>query len=219
MSLMKIARRRWVAGLVALVPISATFLPSTTVEAAESSVIAGASDGVAVGALHALMLMGDAGTAAAPWAVPPARYHDQRNVVAAAVAGRVGLDPDAMTMAWAVADLQHQRALLAGLSQLGVPYRKNTSQVGVGFDCSGLTTFAWGAAGFALARQSGTQIKQAAFRTLETAQAGDLMQYPGHVMMWLGVGRGVLQSPFPGRRVEVVLYRAGRSVKVGDPTG
>ena len=48
------------------------------------------------------------------------------------------------------------------MTQVGVPYRTNTSQEGVGFDCSGLTTYAWARAGVELFRQSGTQINEAA---------------------------------------------------------
>ena len=148
-----------------------------------------------------------------------ALYPAKRDLVAAAVASGLAIDPALMSAAWASADLEHQQAVLTGLTQLGVPYRRNTSTPGVGFDCSGLTTYAWAGAGVTLVRQSSAQIQAAASRTVETAQAGDLMQYPGHVMMWLGVGRAALQAPNPGRTVEVVLYRSGRRVRVGDPTG
>ena len=88
---------------------------------------------------------------------------------------------------------------MSALTQVGVPYRRNTSQAGVGFDCSGLTTYAWAQAGVGLTRQSGAQIKNAAARTRETAQAGDLAYYPGHVMMWLGVDSFIVHSPYTGR--------------------
>ena len=39
----------------------------------------------------------------------------------------------------------------SALTQVGVPYHRNTSKVGVGFDCSGLTTYAWGQSGVELA--------------------------------------------------------------------
>ena len=148
-----------------------------------------------------------------------ASYTSQRDAVAASVAARLMIDPSTLQHVWAAADAEHQEALLAGLTQLGVPYRRNTSKEGEGFDCSGLTTYAWGQAGFTLARQSSTQIRQAAPRTFETAQAGDLVQYPGHVMMWLGVGKSILHSPYSGRNVEVVTLSSKRSLKVGDPTG
>ncbi|MDP2291737.1 MAG: NlpC/P60 family protein [Actinomycetota bacterium] len=146
-------------------------------------------------------------------------YRSLRDQVATAAAGRVGIDPTALARAWATADLEHQMAVLTGLTQLGVPYRRNTSRPGYGFDCSGLTTYAWAGAGYTLTRQSTAQIRKAAPRKFETAQAGDLVQYPGHIMMWLGVERAVLQSPRTGRTVEIVRYKQGRTVKVGDPTG
>ena len=146
-------------------------------------------------------------------------YVATRDALAGAIADRVGLDAGAMRMAWAHADHEHQRALLAGLTQLGVRYRRNTSRPGEGFDCSGLTTYAWGVAGFTLTRQSGGQIKAASPRVPETAQAGDLVWYPGHVSMWLGVDRGILHSPYPGKVVEVKIQGGNKSLKFGDPTG
>ena len=146
-------------------------------------------------------------------------YSALRDQIATATASRLGVDPNALTSAWAAADQEHQIAMLTGLTQLGVPYRRYKSQPGVGFDCSGITMYAWAGAGFALPHQSTAQIRAASPRTLDTAQAGDLVQYPGHIMMWLGVDRSVLQSPRPGKFVEVVNFKYGRSVRVGDPTG
>ena len=102
------------------------------------------------------------------------------------------------------ADVAHQTALLGGFTQLGVPYRRNTSKPGVGFDCSGLTTYAWGVAGVALTRQSGAQIRAAAARDARTRRmAGDLVYYPGHVTIWLGVDQAILHAPTAGPPVEV----------------
>ncbi len=143
----------------------------------------------------------------------------QRDQIAAAVAGRLGLDAAAMQRAWQVADLEHQTALMAGLTQLGVPYRRNSSRPGVGFDCSGFTTYAWSQAGVTLTRQSSAQIRNAAPRDPSTAQAGDLVQYPGHVMLWLGVDRAVVHAIQPGRPVAVDLVNSRRTLRYGDPTG
>ena len=115
--------------------------------------------------------------------------------------------------------LQDEAALIAALSQLGVWYQRNTSRAGVSFDCSGLTTWAWGQAGFELKRQSSAQIKAAAPRDPETAQAGDLLQYPGHVMMWLGVDLAVVHAIQPGKPVSVDVIKARRNLRYGDPTG
>ena len=145
-------------------------------------------------------------------------YAAQRDAVASAVASRLGVDARAMRAAWAAADTPHQQAVLGALSQLGVSYRRNTSKAGEGFDCSGLTTYAWAQAGVTLIRQSASQIRAAAPRTWETAQAGDLVYYPGHVSMYLGVENLIVHSPYTGRNVEVDRAPK-RSVKLGDPTG
>jgi cell wall-associated NlpC family hydrolase len=129
------------------------------------------------------------------------------------------VDAAGLLTAWARADRPHQIALLSALTQVGVPYHRNTSKVGVGFDCSGLTTFAWGQAGVELARNSSAQLRNAAPRTHDTAQAGDLVYYPGHVMMWLGVTNLIVHAPYRGHPVEVgdISSRRAKSVKFGDP--
>lgn len=209
---------RLAVALLAILGAVATIGVAGTGTAAAASVERGrVADPVAEQAALALSLWrqyetsGDAATLAA--------YTSQRDAVATSIAGRVLVDAPTMQQAWAAADTEHQEALLAGLTQLGVPYRRNTSKEGEGFDCSGLTTYAWGQAGFVLTRQSTTQIRRAAPRTFDTAQAGDLVQYPGHVMLWLGVGKTILHSPYPGRNVEVDTLSSRHSLKIGDPTG
>jgi cell wall-associated NlpC family hydrolase len=177
--------------------------------AASSRATAATSDPIAVAAAAALEAMGSDG------------YTTQLQNAAATVATKLGADAGRLQQAWVNADQAHQTALLSALTQVGVPYRRNTSQPGVGFDCSGLTTFAWAQAGVNLYRQSGVQIKNAAARTRDTAQAGDLAYYPGHVMMWLGVDNLIVHSPYTGRTVEVTSIaskRAGKA-KFGNPVG
>jgi cell wall-associated NlpC family hydrolase len=125
-----------------------------------------------------------------------------------------------MVEAWAETPVGHQRAVLAAMTQVGVPYRTNTSKEGVGFDCSGLTTYAWARAGVQLVRQSSAQIQNAASLDRTTAKAGDLVQYPGHVMMYLGVGDAIIHSVMRGRTVELdtISERRARTVRFGDPT-
>jgi len=190
--------------------------PAVTKRTRQPDVIAD----LAVSALAALRNLSPTGAVSTPAsgsAAAAGDYLDKRNDLATAVAQRLMIDPTLMIAAWERADLEHQEALLAGLTQVGVPYRKNTSKEGVGFDCSGLTTYAWGQAGFALTRQSSAQIRAAAPRLPETAQAGDLVQYPGHVSMWLGVDLAMLHAPYPGKNVEVHMQKR-RSLKYGDPT-
>ena len=149
-----------------------------------------------------------------------AKFDSNRDNVAAEAAKRLGLDPAAMQAAWRRADVEHQTALLAAFTQLGVPYKGYTSIPGVGFDCSGITLWAWSQAGVSLARNSRTQINNARAITRETAQAGDLVFYPGHIMMYLGIDSAILHSPNTGRTVEVafIAKRRVNSVRFGDPT-
>lgn len=149
----------------------------------------------------------------------PLSYEGIRREIATEMANRLDIDPARMVAAWQAADVTHQLALMAAFTQLGVPYRRNTSKPGEGFDCSGITTYAWGVAGVTLTRQSGVQIRNAAPRTANTAMAGDLVYYPGHVMLWLGVDNAILHSPYTGRNVEVDTFTRRRSVRFGNPIG
>ncbi len=148
------------------------------------------------------------------------QYDDIRDAVAAEAASRLNLDPSAMQAAWRAADAEHQTALMAAFSQLGTRYRAYKATPGVGFDCSGLTSWAWGQAGVSIFHQSRTQINNARAVTRETAQAGDLVYYPGHVMMYLGIDNAIIHAPSTGRTVEVafVAKRKVNSVRFGDPT-
>lgn len=132
----------------------------------------------------------------------------------------LGYPQDEMVEAWASTPTGHQLAVLAAMTQIGVPYRTNSSQENVGFDCSGITTFAWARAGVQLTRQSSAQIREAAPLDRSSAKAGDLVQYPGHVMMYLGVGDAVIHSVMRGRTVELdtISERRSKSVRFGDPT-
>lgn len=147
-------------------------------------------------------------------------YYGELDSIADQIAVRLPVDPARLRAAWRSADVDHQKALLAALSQLGVPYRHNVSKEGIGFDCSGLTTYAWGRAGFTLTRQSRAQINAAVSRTATTAQAGDLMFYPGHVMMYLGIDHAIVHAPESGRNVEVgfLNQRRVKTIRFGDPT-
>jgi len=145
-------------------------------------------------------------------------YH--RTQTAELAATELGYGATDMVDAWANTSEVHQRAVLAAMTQVGVPYRTNTSKPDVGFDCSGLTTYAFSQAGVQLTRQSGAQIREAQPLDRATAKAGDLVQYPGHVMIYLGVGDAVVHSVMTGRTVEIdtISERRSNSVRFGDPT-
>ncbi len=148
------------------------------------------------------------------------QFDSIRDAVAAEAATRLGLDPAAMQAAWREADAEHQSALLAAFSQLGTRYKAFAATPGVGFDCSGLTSWAWGQAGVSLFHQSRTQINNSRAVTRDTAQAGDLVYYPGHVMMYLGIDNAIIHAPNTGRSVEVsfIAKRRANSARFGDPT-
>jgi cell wall-associated NlpC family hydrolase len=103
--------------------------------------------------------------------------------------------------------------LAAATSVLGTPYRYGGAAPG-GFDCSGLTSWAWSHAGVRLPRSSGAQ--RAATRPVAAAdlQPGDLVFYGSpvsHVALYLGDGM-VVHSPKRGDVVRIVpVNRAGMS--------
>jgi cell wall-associated NlpC family hydrolase len=147
-------------------------------------------------------------------------FEQALETTAAATAAEFGVSPLQMRAAWAAVDGAHQTALLSALSQLGVAYSSATSEPGVGFDCSGLMFYAWGEAGFTLTRQSGSQISEADAREMDTAVAGDIAQYPGHVMMYLGVPRTFVHASNPENDVELWMTSEDRAagLRYGDPS-
>ncbi|WP_420452806.1 C40 family peptidase [Ilumatobacter sp.] len=150
--------------------------------------------------------------------VDEALYTWNRAATAAHAARQLGYDPVEMIDAWAATDVAHQKAVLAALTQVGVPYRSNARSEGVAFDCSGLTSWAWAHGGHDLYHQSGTQISSSRRVDRADAAAGDLVHYPGHVMMYLGVGDAIVHAPRTGRTVEIDTISRD-SVTFGDPTG
>jgi cell wall-associated NlpC family hydrolase len=117
-----------------------------------------------------------------------------RHALADAVAPFVGVDTSALEDAWAVADPRRQTVIYTALSQLGKPYVTNGESPEVGFDCSGLTKYSWSKAGVALEHQSEAQLHEGEARTFASAQPGDLLHYPGHIGMFLGVGRAMVHA-------------------------
>ncbi|MEM9038994.1 MAG: NlpC/P60 family protein [Actinomycetota bacterium] len=197
-----------------------TFVPIGTVEASQGELarneLADEITATADRALEALDRYEATGDAAAERTLA---WH--RAMTAKYTALQLGYDELQMVDAWSRVDLDRQRVVLAALSQVGVPYRTNSSVEDEGFDCSGLTSFAWGAADVELFRHSGTQISDAEDRSRETALPGDLIHYPGHVMLYLGVDDAIVHSVETGRTVEVdtISQRRRDSVSWGAPVG
>ncbi len=112
-----------------------------------------------------------------------------------------------------------QTAVRAALSQLGVPYRYGMSSPGRAFDCSGLTTYAWGKAGVGLPRNSRRQYNALPKIPKQLAQPGDLI-FTGspihHVGIYLGNGT-MVHAPQTGDVVKIGPIRWWKVVGVVRP--
>jgi len=110
-------------------------------------------------------------------------------------------------------------AIRAALSQLGVRYRFGSKAPGVSFDCSGLTSWAWGVAGVGIPRTSRTQYAGLTRIPTSAIQPGDLIfsGYPiHHVAMYLGNGQ-MVHAPRTGDVVKVSAVYWSRVVGVVRP--
>jgi len=95
-------------------------------------------------------------------------------------------------------------AVSFALAQLGDPYVYGGTGPD-GWDCSGLTQAAWGAAGVSLPRVVGPQVNAGTRIPLSELKPGDLVAYSSmsHIGMYLGNGQ-VIHAPRPGKTVEIV---------------
>jgi cell wall-associated NlpC family hydrolase len=112
-----------------------------------------------------------------------------------------------------------QRAVNAAQSQRGVPYVWGGASPGYGFDCSGLTMWAWDQAGVSLAHGATEQYYEIPHVSMSDLQPGDLIFYGNsyvlyHVVMYIGggmvvqaeeTGTNVMDTPIPPG-----AYGAGR---------
>jgi cell wall-associated NlpC family hydrolase len=110
-------------------------------------------------------------------------------------------------------------AVNAAMSQIGVPYRYAAATPGVAFDCSGLTSWAWGQAGVYLPHQSAQQYASLPKVPASSAQPGDLIFFYSpisHVSMYIGGGTQV-HAPNTGSTVTTASVNWGRVVGVARP--
>lgn len=110
-------------------------------------------------------------------------------------------------------------AVNAAMSQIGVPYRYAAATPGVAFDCSGLTSWAWGQAGVYLPHQSAQQYASLPKVPASSAQPGDLIFFYSpisHVSMYIGGGSQV-HAPNTGSTVTTGSVNWGRVVGVARP--
>jgi peptidoglycan DL-endopeptidase CwlO len=112
-----------------------------------------------------------------------------------------------------------QVAVDTALAQVGKPYQWGGSGPN-SFDCSGLTSFAWRAAGVDITRTSRSQYAATTRISRGSLQPGDLVFYGrsaatiGHVAMYIGGGR-VVEAPYTGTNVRISGTALGRSDIVG----
>lgn len=95
-------------------------------------------------------------------------------------------------------------AVQTALAQLGKPYQWGGNGPN-SFDCSGLTSFAWRAAGVSIPRTSGAQFSGTKRVTRDQLQPGDLVFYHSpisHVAMYIGNGQ-VVEAPNSGNNVRI----------------
>ncbi len=97
-----------------------------------------------------------------------------------------------------------QVAVDTAMAQLGKPYRWGGGGPGA-FDCSGLTSFAWRAAGVQLPHSSRAQYAATTRISRDQLQPGDLVFYHSpisHVAMYIG-GNKVVEAPYSGNSVRI----------------
>lgn len=143
------------------------------------------------------------------------RFVQGRAATASLAAADLELDAIELAAAWADVSASKQHAVLAAMSQLGVPYKNLASEPGVGFDCSGLTIWAFEAAGVELPRVSRDQIDDSEVIDRELAEPGDLVYYPGHIGIYLGL-ENYIHSPNSGADVMISQVPSKSSLRFGD---
>ncbi|MFF7354447.1 MULTISPECIES: C40 family peptidase [Streptomyces] len=103
-----------------------------------------------------------------------------------------------------VASAQGEKAVAFATAQLGKPYVWG-AEGPKAYDCSGLTSQAWAAAGHPIPRTSQEQWKQLKHVDVKDMRPGDLVIYfddASHVALYIGDG-AIIQAPRPGRTITV----------------
>ncbi|MER5489455.1 C40 family peptidase, partial [Streptomyces sp. NPDC002812] len=95
-----------------------------------------------------------------------------------------------------------RKAVAFATAQIGKPYEWGAEGPRT-YDCSGLTSQAWAAAGHPIPRTSQEQWRQLTHVALKDMRPGDLIIYfddASHVALYVGGGR-IVHAPRPGRTV------------------
>jgi len=105
-----------------------------------------------------------------------------------------------------------QIAVNAALSVVGTQYVWGGNSPSVGFDCSGLTSWAWAQAGVYITHSSASQYSSLPHVSLSDIQPGDLLFFYSpisHVALYIGNGQMVhARHPGPGGGVQVTSLGA-----------
>ncbi len=98
-------------------------------------------------------------------------------------------------------------AINAARSVLGAPYVYSSADPNVGFDCSGLTMWAWAHGGVSLPHSSLSQASAGASVPIGSQMAGDLLFFYSpisHVALYIGSGMMIhARHPGPGGQVQI----------------
>jgi cell wall-associated NlpC family hydrolase len=109
-------------------------------------------------------------------------------------------------------------AVKTAFAQLGDPYAWGAAGPNA-FDCSGLTMYAWAAAGVSLPHSSSAQYSAVRHVAISDLQPGDLVFYYSpisHVGIYIGGGR-IIDAPYPGLNVHVTGLNSMPLVGAGRP--
>ena len=110
-------------------------------------------------------------------------------------------------------------AVQAAYSVIGTPYVAFAASPSAGFDCSGLTQWAWGQAGVGLPHYSKAQYNSFPHVPQSEIQPGDLVFYYSpisHVGMYVGGGM-MIDSPHTGATVRLKAVRWSAVVGISRP--
>ena len=130
------------------------------------------------------------------------RYAALLKAMAKVVGQRTKTDPAALEAVWSRTEPRRMKAILTAMAQVGTRYHYTGNKPG-GFDCSGLTSYAWSQAGVKIPRTSTLQYQGLPRKAAADLLPGDIVWHPGHVSMYLGVDQAIVDAPQTGKTVEV----------------